>query len=81
MKRSPSYLRNTLRQARALQARYTALGAPTTQNVRNPLPMRQLVVSVLPVLPDLDAIVDVQTVTTTKFNGKSDKSLWGFAVL
>lgn len=71
MKRSPSYLRNTLRQAHALQARYTALGAARTQNVRNPLPMRKLVVSVLPVLPDLDAIVKVQTVTVCKFNGRT----------
>lgn len=71
MKKSPQYLRSTLRQAKALQARYTALGAASTQNIRNPLPMRKLVVSVLPVLPDLDAIVNVKTVTTCKFNGRT----------
>ena len=71
MKKSPQYLRQTLRHAKALQARYDALGAPRTQNIRNPLPMRKLVVSVLPVLPDLDAIVDTETVTTCKFNGKT----------
>jgi hypothetical protein len=71
MKKSPQYLRRTLRQAHALQARYTALGAPSTQNIRNPLPMRKLVVSVLPVLPDLDAIVNVQTTTKCKFNGRT----------
>lgn len=71
MKKSPQYLRQTLRHAKALQARYDALGAPKTQNVRNPLPMRKLVVSVLPVLPNLDAIVDTQTVTTCKFNGRT----------
>ena len=33
--------------------------------------MRKLVLSVLPVLPDLDAIVTVRTVTTCKFNGRT----------
>jgi hypothetical protein len=33
--------------------------------------MRKLVLSVLPVLPDLDAIVNVRTATTCRFNGRT----------
>lgn len=60
-----------MRQAKALQLRYDALGASHTQNIRNPIPMRRLVVSVLPVLPSLNTIVETETVTKIKFNGKT----------
>lgn len=71
MKKSPQYLRSTLRQAHALQQRYHALGAPTTQNIRNPLPIHRLVLEVLPVLPDPETIVPVVTETRFTFKGKT----------
>lgn len=51
LKKSNRYVKNTMEKAREVQARYAALGAPSTQNVRNPIPMHQLIFTVLPVLP------------------------------
>ena len=61
---------STLRQARKLQKRYTRLGAATTQNVRNPIPMHTLALSTLPLLPDPNATVPVVIETRFTFNGK-----------
>jgi hypothetical protein len=70
MKQSPQFLRKTLRHASALQARYKALGAPSTQNIRNPLPMHKLVLGVLNKLPDPNQIVPVTIDTRFTFHGK-----------
>lgn len=70
MKKSPKFLHQTLRQAKALQARYTALGAASTQNIRNPLPMHKLVLGVLHQLPDPNTVVPVVTETRFTFHGK-----------
>jgi len=43
--------RNTMIKAQELQASYDRLGAKSTQNVRNPIPMRKLILTVLPTLP------------------------------
>lgn len=51
MKQSSRYLQETMKKASDLQTRYTALGAPKTQNVRNPLPLHKLVLTVIPTLP------------------------------
>jgi len=45
-------LKATLAKAQDLQRRYRKMGAPHTQNVRNPYPMHILVASILPELPD-----------------------------
>lgn len=48
---SSKTIKNTMKRAKDLQQRYKKMGAPGTQNVRNPLPMRLLVLEVLPMLP------------------------------
>lgn len=71
MKKSQTYLRNTMRKARVLQGRYNALGASSYQSVRNPLAMRELVLTVLPVLPNPLAIVSVKRQTRLTIAGKT----------
>jgi len=57
-------------QAKNLQQRYTYIGAAKTQNVRNPLPMHQLVLEVLPSLPVPTAIVDTKIRTKLTIAGR-----------
>lgn len=63
-------LRSTLRQSKALQAKYNRLGSPSTQNVRNPFPMHKLAKDVLPLLPDPNETVPVTIQTRFTFNGR-----------
>ena len=56
MKQSKA-MKATLVKATDLQARYRKMGAPHTQNVRNPFPLHMLVLSVLPALPAPDDTV------------------------
>lgn len=65
------YLKDTMDLAHELQFRYNILGAPQTQNVRNPMPMHQLVLTVLPTLPDPSAIVEAKQIIKTTVLGKS----------
>jgi hypothetical protein len=51
LKKSQNFITRTMSRVAEVQQRYQAMGAPSTQNVRNPLPMHILVASVLPVLP------------------------------
>lgn len=48
MKSRKQFVKQTLAAARSLQADYDILGAPSTQNVRNPVPMWALVQQALP---------------------------------
>ncbi len=63
MKRSQNYLTRTMKHAKALQARYDALGASRTQAIRNPMPMHALVQTVLP----KSKAVQANPVTLTPF--------------
>jgi hypothetical protein len=63
MKSKIQFLKKTLGSARSLQADYDRLGAPSTQNVRNPDPMWALVQQALPkknviAIGNLWAIID-----------------------
>lgn len=71
MNKSSRYLRNTMTKATALQGRYNALGASPYQNVRNPMPMHQLVLTVLPTLPLPSAVIPVHKATRITALGKS----------
>lgn len=57
--------------AKELQKRYDALGASPYQSVRNPMPMHQLVLTVLPTLPDPSSMVDAKQTTRISAFGKS----------
>lgn len=48
MKSRKQFIRKTLAAARSLQVDYDILGAPSTQNVRNPVPLWALVQQALP---------------------------------
>lgn len=48
MKLRKQFIKRTLASARSLQADYDILGAPSTQNVRNPVPMWALIQQALP---------------------------------
>lgn len=48
MKSRKQFIKDTLAAARSLQVDYDTLGAPSTQNVRNPIPLWALVQQVLP---------------------------------
>ncbi len=48
MKSRSQFIKETLASARSLQVDYDILGAPSTQNVRNPVPMWALVQQALP---------------------------------
>jgi hypothetical protein len=52
LRKGKQYVKTTMAVAKDLQARYDALGAPATQSIRNPLPVRELIKTVLPVLPN-----------------------------
>lgn len=56
-----------LTSAKATRKHYAIIKAPTTQNVRNPLPMHTLLRQVLPTLPDEFTTVDCTI--TAKING------------
>ena len=63
-------LRSTLRKAKSLQHKYNILKSPSTQNIRNPFPMHQLVEMALPVLPDPNSIIPVTLNFSFTFHGK-----------
>ena len=63
-------LRSALRKAHKLQAKYNALGSPSTQRVRNPFPMHVLAATVLPVLPNPNSIIPVTLNFSFTFQGK-----------
>lgn len=65
------YVRETMAQARSLQSRYNRLGASGTQNVRNPIPMKDLVLTVLPTIPAPDANITVTRTVTAIIKGKT----------
>lgn len=71
LKKNGAYLARTMRRASDVQSRYFALGAPWTQNVRNPLPMHQLVLTALPVLPSPNAVIPVKKTIRTTALGKT----------
>ena len=48
MKSRKQFIKDTLANARSLQVDYDILGAPSTQNVRNPVPLWALVQQALP---------------------------------
>jgi len=64
-----SFKQSVLKQAQALQKEYTRFGVSTTQNVRNPFTMKQLVESMLPVLPDPECLI--QGKVTIEVDGES----------
>ena len=75
MKQSKQYIQSTMEQAHALQARYSNLKSPGTQNVRNPFPMWQLVQTVLPTIPHpLDNVNAKVRVKFTVFGKKMVKT-------
>ena len=45
---SKQHMQSLMALAATLQRQYDILGAPTTQNIRNPYPMHKLIVGVLP---------------------------------
>lgn len=51
MNTNTGYFKDTMEKAQDLQGRYTRLKVKGTQNVRNPIPMRKLILTVLPTLP------------------------------
>lgn len=70
MKINTPYMAETMMQAQVLQARYHYLKAAGTQNIRNPLPMRELVKTVVPVLPKPTALVNFETRTKLTIDGR-----------
>ena len=66
-----SSLRNTLRDARSLQAQYSVMGAPSTQNIRNPLPLHELILIVLPELPHPNGCISVERKLKFTVGGKT----------
>lgn len=71
MKRGSKFLATTMAKANEVQTRYAKLGAPTTQRVRNPIPLHQLIFAVLPVLPHPDSIIKAKQSTRLTAFGKS----------
>lgn len=71
MKINTPYMAETMMQAQVLQARYHYLKAAGTQNIRNPLPMRELVKTVVPVLPKPTDLVNFETRTKLTIDGKN----------
>lgn len=69
MKKS-NYLTRTLKQAHHLQGRYDHLGAGVHQGIRNPLPMRELILTVLPVVSSED-VAAVQSLPRLTKLGKA----------
>src|SRR5512137_1713837 len=71
MRRGTKFLATTMAKANEVQSRYAKLGAPTTQRVRNPIPLHQLIFAVLPVLPHPDSFVEAKRCVTTTALGKT----------
>lgn len=71
LKRGKQFVATTMALANTVQSRYTKLGSPWTQNVRNPLPMPQLILSVLPTLPAPNSVIEVRKETKLTALGKS----------
>jgi hypothetical protein len=71
LKRGKQFVTTTMAKAHEVQIRYNTLGAPWTQNVRNPLPMPQLILAVLPVLPASHSVIPVRKTTRLTALGKS----------
>lgn len=71
LKRGTQFVGTTMALANQVQSRYNKLGSPWTQNVRNPLPMPQLILSVLPTLPAPNAVIEVRKETKLTALGKS----------
>ena len=69
--KNSKFLRNTMAKALTLQAHYNHLGASSYQSVRNPIPMHQLVLTVLPKLPALNSTIEVKKETKMTALGKS----------
>ena len=65
MKNTP-LLTKSLRAAAALQKQYNALGAASTQNVRNPLPLHALTVAALTVAALTTAVDPLELIATTE---------------
>jgi hypothetical protein len=70
MNTNTRYMAETMDLAHDLQDRYNHLKAAGTQNVRNPLPLRLLVLTVIPTLPRPTAIVDTQVRTKMTIAGR-----------
>lgn len=70
LQKSSKYIKNTMAKAAEVQARYNEIGAPSTQRVRNPIPMHKLVLSVLPVLLNPEVMVPVEKKVTLTVTGK-----------
>ncbi len=78
LQKSSKYIKNTMAKAAEVQARYNEIGAPSTQRVRNPIPMHKLVLSVLPTLLNPDELVPVEKkVTITVMGQKFVKKVKG----
>jgi hypothetical protein len=71
LKRGTQFVGTTMALANQVQSRYDKLGSPWTQNVRNPLPMPQLVLSALPTLPEPHSVIEVRKETKLTALGKS----------
>ena len=71
LKRGTQFIATTMAKANEVQTRYDKLGSPWTQNVRNPLPMPQLILSVLPTLPAPNSVIEVRKETKLTALGKS----------
>ena len=63
-------LRSTLHNAKTLQMKYNRLGSPSTQNIRNPFPLHELVQMALPILPNPNCIIPVTLNFSFTFHGK-----------
>ena len=70
MKTNKTYLAATLTIAQRLQARYNQLKSPSTQRVRNPFPMHELVKEALPTLPNYDKIYEIPVQAAVTIDGK-----------
>ena len=71
MKTKSPYFKSALQSAHATQFRYNLLGAAPTQNVRNPIPFREIIPMCLPKLPT-SYIVFAGTITAKAY-GKTVK--------
>src|SRR5512137_2182528 len=71
MRRGTKFLATTMAKANEVQSRYAKLGAPTTQRVRNPIPLHQLIFAVLPVLPHPDSLIQAKRSTRLTALGRT----------
>lgn len=65
-----SKLAKALRLAKQTQLSYNALGSPSTQRVRNPFPLRELVQEALPALPSPATLVQGKAKYSFTVNGQ-----------